>query len=100
MDAIITVWLTKSGEKPDHPSAVVFDKQTLRSLFLGILANHTDFPLHYEFPCQADDKNAPQPTLESLLGSAIYRKSEGKLEARMATGPLVGLLEQLFPSWA
>jgi hypothetical protein len=96
-DTIFMVWLPKSGAKPRHPSATLFNEEALRSLFLGILANEA-FPPGYEFICSADDKNATRPTLESLLGTAIYRKRQGKLWTLMATGPFEGLLERLFPS--
>ena len=98
IDAIFTIWLPKWGAKPRHPSATLFSEEALRSLFLGILANDA-FPPGYEFFCSADDKNATQPTLESLQGTAIYRKRQGRLWTLMATGPLDGLLEQLFPSY-
>ena len=97
LKAIFTIWLPKSGAKSHDPSATLFSKEALRSLFLGILAND-GFPPNYEFCCCADDKNAIRPTLESLMGVAIYRKRQGKLWTLMATGPLNGLLEQFFPS--
>lgn len=98
MDATITIFIPKLGEKPSKEESVLIfdDERALRSLLLGILANDTDFPPHSDVWCFAYDKKTTHPTPEGLLGAAIYLKAgKKKLEAQIATGPFEGLLESV-----
>lgn len=100
MEMNITVWLPTQGEKSLDPSAIVYDEQSLRALLLGILANNKDFYGIYDFMCSAQSNGeytTKESMIQSILGTAILRKSGGKLSTVMATGPFVGLLEQIIP---
>ncbi len=96
MDFTFTVWLPRQGEKPSVPSALLIDEIGTKTLFLGILANDTDYFGMYDFHCSAESTDHAIPFPENLLGTAIYRKMGGKLSVVQENGVLIGFLDSLF----